>query len=319
MATEYSEQGVVDVRGESLPYEICIVDARSAPQREQDAWRGSPEGNIIVLVPGHGQGVHGPKKLLAAAARLSRTKIAWCVDPIPARGGDHVEGEAIASIVHDRIADAFPATELPVTATLVGWSHGASEALRAADQAPELFPQVLGLCPLGLVEKQPLTLVADFGGEAARILWTGARRRDWVRLKDALRLGLNAAAGLARDLARTRSVRRLVEDIRWAGTQVSGPDFAYPGHVVLLFGREDTVVRWQDALPGCAQPEEIAACLADYGQQAFPLAQRVEMQVIEGAHVAPETDATAVLERGLGLLGQLDPGAKSAGKDKSRG
>ena len=55
MALESDEQGAVDVRGESVRYEIRIVDARSTQQREQDAQRGRPGGNIMVVVPGHGQ------------------------------------------------------------------------------------------------------------------------------------------------------------------------------------------------------------------------------------------------------------------------
>jgi pimeloyl-ACP methyl ester carboxylesterase len=308
MSTQCEEQGVVDVRGESLHYTICTIDARSGQQRERDARRGRPRGNIMVLIPGHGQGVRGPKKLLAATARLSRSNIAWCVDPVPAKGGDHVEGEAIARIVSERVAATFPATDPPLTATLVGWSHGASEALRAANHAPELFPQFLGLCPLGLVKKRPLHLIRDFAGEAARILWSSTRHRDWIRLRDALRLGLNATAGLARDLVRTRSVRRLVEDIRWAGRKVSGREFFYPGDVVLLFGREDTVVRWQDAFPECGQPEEIPTHLAECLEAPFPRARRIQVQVLEGTHIAPETDAATFLQAGLGLLDQLDPG-----------
>ena len=68
MVLETDEQGMVGIQGESVRYEIRIVDARSPQQREQDARRGGPSGNIMVVVPGHGQGVHGPKKLVAAAA-----------------------------------------------------------------------------------------------------------------------------------------------------------------------------------------------------------------------------------------------------------
>jgi hypothetical protein len=304
MALERDEQGVVVVDGEPVRYELHTVDARPARQREQDARGGRPAGNVLVVVPGHGQSAHGPRKLVAAAAQLSRSKIVWCIDPVPARGGDRVEAQAIARVVRDRISTTFPAEDEPTTATLIGWSHGGSEALLAAECDPELFPQFLGLCPTGLVDRRQRELLHSFLLEALRILWVSARRRDWTCLGDALRLGGNAAAGVLRDLWRGRSLRRLFEDIGWAASKVAPGPIGYPGEVVLLFGVQDTVVRWQDAFPGCDWPQEIPAALAAFQAQNFPQARRVEVQVLEGSHIAPETDAATFLQVGLGLLGQ---------------
>ena len=309
MALETIEQGTVEVGGESVRYEIRIVDARSRLQREQDARRGRPVGNLIVVVPGHGQSIYGPKKLAAAAAKLSRSKIAWCVDPVPAKGGDRIEAQAIAQIVRDRIAAAFPAADEPIVATLMGWSHGGAEALRAAGHDPELFPQFLGLCPTGLVERSRRELLVSFGLEATRILWVSVRRRDWTCLRDTLRLGWNAAAGMVRDLWRGKSLRRVVEDIGWAARRVASGPIGYSGEVVLLLGAQDSVVRWTDAFPECELAPDISGSLADYQQVNFPRASRVEVRVIEGAHVAPEVDPPRFLRTGLGLLGQWDEAA----------
>jgi pimeloyl-ACP methyl ester carboxylesterase len=309
MALEWDEQGVVVVDGEPVRYELHMVDSRPARQRGQDAQRGKPDGNVLVVVPGHGQSAHGPKKLVAAAAQLSRSKIVWCIDPVPAKGGDRVEAQAIARVVRDRISTTFPEGDEPTRATLIGWSHGGSEALLAAECDPELFPQFLGLCPTGLVDRRQRELLHSFVLEALRILWSSARRRDWTCLKDALRLGGNAAAGVLRDLWRGRSLRRLFEDIGWAASKVAPGPIGYPGEVVLLFGAQDTVVRWQDAFPDCDRPQEIPAALADFQDQNFPQARRVEVQVLEGAHVAPETDADRFLHAGLSLLEQWDVSA----------
>ena len=314
MPSEFEAKAVVDVNGELIHYAIRMVDARSAQQREQDYLHGGPAGSVMVVVPGHGQGIHGPKKLMAAAARLSRSKIAWCIDPVPARGGDHVEGQAIARIARAKLQATFPAGYARASATLIGWSHGASEALRAAGDAPELFPQFLGLCPLGLVDRRPGQLVGSFLIEASRILWNSIRQRRWTCLSDALRLGLNAGTGLARDLRHSRSARRLVEDIGWAGKKVTGSTFRYPGQVALLFGVQDTVVRWQDVFPECAKPEQIDSTLGTYGREAFPEASDVQVRVIEGTHVAPESNASTYLQTGLGLLGQLDSTAVPLGR-----
>jgi pimeloyl-ACP methyl ester carboxylesterase len=306
MALETDEKGAVDIRGESVRYEMRVVDARSTQQREQDAHRGRPAGNVIVVVPGHGQSIRGPKKLVATAARLSRSKIAWCIDPVPTREGDRTEAEAIARVVRDRISTSFPARDEPAAATLIGWSHGGSEALLAAEHDPDLFPQYLGLCPTGLVDRRELELLYSFTLEALRILWGSARRRDWTCLKDTVRLGWNAATGLVRDLWRARSARRLVEDIGWATKKVAGRPIGYTGEVVLLFGAQDTVVRWHDAFPDCERPQSISRSLAEYQKQNFPHARRLEVQVIEGTHVAPEADAPTFLQTGLSLLEQWD-------------
>ena len=306
MALETCEQGTVDVRGESVRYEIRIVDARTTQQREQDTQRGRPGGNIMVVIPGHGQSIHGPKKLVPTAAQLSKSKIAWCIDPVPARGGDPVEAQAIARVARHRIATAFPAKEEPATATLIGWSHGGSEALLAAEHDPDLFPQYLGLCPAGLVGRHRRELLCSFFLEAARILWASACRRDWTCLKDTLRLGWDVSVGLTRDMRRGRSARRLVEDVGWATSNVASSPLGYTGEVVLLFGAQDTVVRWRDLFPECAQPQDISTSLAAFQKRAFPQAKRVEVRVVEGAHVAPEVDAPTFLQAGLSLLGQWD-------------
>lgn len=309
MALERDEQGVVVVDGEPVRYELHMVDSRPARQRGQDAQRGKPDGNVLVVVPGHGQSAHGPKKLVAAAAQLSRSKIVWCIDPVPARGGDRVEAQAIAGVVRDMISSTFPAGDEPTRATLIGWSHGGGEALLAAECDPVLFPQFLGLCPTGLVDRRRRELLHSFFLEAVRILWASARRRDWTCLQDALRLGLNAAAGVVRDLWRGRSLRRLLEDIGWAARKVSPGPISYPGEVVLLFGAQDTVVRWQDAFPDCEQPQDIPTALTAFQEQNFPQARRVEVQVLAGSHIAPEADAAAFLRTGLGLLEQWDSSA----------
>jgi hypothetical protein len=75
---------------------------------------------------------------------------------------------------------------------------------------------------------------------------------------------------------------------------------------VLLFGAQDTVVRWRDAFPECDRPQDISTSLAKYQKKNFPSARHVEVQIVEGAHVAPEVDAPSFLQTGLGLLEQLD-------------
>jgi hypothetical protein len=302
------ERAEIQVGGETVRYEVYAVDARTPEQQARDAQRGYPEGQVLVVVPGHGQTVLGPRRLVVEAARLSRSKIAWCLDPTPAAGGDLTEAQAIVQIVARRLAAQFPAEEQPdpVQATILGWSHGGGEALRAARRDPALFPHYLGLCPAGLVDRSFAGLVGSFCLEAARIVAADLRRLRWDRLAETLRVGLDCAWGLLLDLARSRSPRRLVDDVLWACVKIPGPAFDYPGHVVLLFGKQDTVIRWQDPFPGCSRPAQLADCLPTYRRENFAKARQVEVRLVEGNHMGPEFDPGAFLRPGLALVGQLE-------------
>jgi hypothetical protein len=251
--------------------------------------------------------------LVTTAALLSRSKIAWCIDPVPTQGGDRTEGRAIAAIVRHRLAAQFPGPGDPVAdpspaarATLIGWSHGGSEALCAASADPLLFPQFLGLTPTGLVARRPPEFLASFLLEALQVVGASLRHQDWAYLGTVWRVGWNLAGGLLHDLVRSRSPRRLLEDVRQAGCAVAGPAFPYPGEVALLFGSRDTAIRWQDHFPSCADPDQIPACLPAYQQAHFPRARRLIVRVIEGDHLAPEARAATFLGPGLALLGQLE-------------
>jgi pimeloyl-ACP methyl ester carboxylesterase len=256
----------------------------------------------MVLVPGHGQTVEGARQLVATLARLGRTGIAWGVDPTPAAGGDLVEAQAIAAIVRRRLATEFPGAA--PRATIVGWSHGGGEALRAARADAALFGRYLGLCPAGMVTRRPLEMVGSFVLEAARIMAGYVRRGRWSYLGETLRVGLDLGQGLILDLVRGRSLRRLVEDVGWACRRVPGPDFDYPGEVILVFGKQDTVIRWRDVFPGCNDVAQLAEHLPTYREENLPRARRVEVLVLEGNHMSPETEAEDFVGPALALLGE---------------
>ena len=112
--------------------------------------------------------------------------------------------------------------------------------------------------------------------------------------------------GIARDCWRTRSLRRAIDDIHWACRKVPGKEYGYGGEVVIIFGRQDTVIRWQDVFTDCEQPDQIPGILPAYKQDNFPQASRLEVRVIEGDHLGPECKAPAFARLVLGLLGQLD-------------
>jgi pimeloyl-ACP methyl ester carboxylesterase len=312
-----AERGAVEVDGQRVAYEWLEVDVRSDQRRQADALAGCLGGEPAVVLPGHGQTVASPAKLTAAAAVLSSASIAWCIDILTPEGGDPVKARALSLIVRERIAALFPPDVQPharlaqsARTTLVGWSHGGAEALRSAAADPVLFPRVAGLCPAGLIERRPLELLTSFLSEVMRIGRTVLVRRSWSGVRDGLRVGFDILRGIALDLIRpstatglrSGSVSRVTGDIRWASRKVPGAGFAYGGEVALVFARDDTVIRWQAVFPACAAPAEIPAHLEDYRRTDFPKVSRLQVAVLEGDHLSPESEAAVYAEAAFGLL-----------------
>jgi hypothetical protein len=307
-----AEWGAVEVDGQRVAYEWLEIDARTEEQRQADAVAGRLAGDPAVVLPGHGQTVASPAKLTAAAAALSGGGVAWCIDITAPAGGDPVKARALSPIVRARIAALFPAaagpeapSEQAARATLIGWSHGGGEALRGAEHDPILFPRVAGLCPTGLVERRRRELLAGFLYEVVHIVWTALLRRDGPGLRDGLRVGFDILRGMARDLVSSRSVRRVLDDIRWASRKVPGPGFGYDGEVALVFARSDTVIRWQAVFPECVIPEEIPAHLDRFRRTDFPMAARLQVAVLQGDHLSPEGAASEYVRMAFRMLGQL--------------
>jgi hypothetical protein len=304
-----AKRGAVEVDGQRVAYEWLEVDVRSDQRRQADARAGCLGGEPAVVLPGHGQTVASPVKLTAAAATLSSGRIAWCIDILTPDGGDPVKARALSPIVRERIAALFPPEVHPKPlqaesprATLIGWSHGGGEALRSAAVDPALFPHVAGLCPAGLIERRPLELLRSFLREVMHIVWTVLVRRGWSGVQDGLRVGLDILRGIALDLIRSGSMSRVTGDIRWASRKVPGPGFAYSGEVVLVFARNDTVIRWQAVLPAAAAQEEIPAHLENYRRTDFPKISRLQVAVLEGDHLSPESEAAVYVQAAYALL-----------------
>jgi hypothetical protein len=300
----------VEVDGQRVEYEWLEVDLRTEEQRQADTVAGRLAGDPAVVLPGHGQTVASPVKLTAAAAALSGGRVAWCIDITPPGGGDPVLARALSPIIRARITALFPASAPPeapseqaARATLIGWSHGGGEALRSAEYDPALFPRVVGLCPAGLIERRPRELLTGFLREVTQIVRAALLRHDGPGLQDGLRVGFDILRGMARDGIRSRSARRVLDDIRWASRKVPGPGFAYGGDVAIIFARNDTVIRWQAVFPACSGPEEIPAHLDDYRRADFPLAARLRVSVLEGDHLSPEHAAAEYARAAFALPG----------------
>ena len=73
-------RGEIEIDGERLGYELVECDVRSDEQRQRGAERGTLAGDLIIILPGHGQTADSALRLIHASAQHSQSKVAWCVD-----------------------------------------------------------------------------------------------------------------------------------------------------------------------------------------------------------------------------------------------
>ena len=105
--------------------------------------------------------------------------------------------------------------------------------------------------------------------------------------------------GVAKDIVSTRSLARAWEDLYDAARQVCGAHYEYRGDVLLVFAKNDTVIRWRDAFPGCKYPEDVQIMLPEYKQKYFPQVRNLNIEILPGNHLAPEADAERYVQTAL--------------------
>ncbi|MBC8264346.1 MAG: hypothetical protein H8E47_09515 [Anaerolineales bacterium] len=304
------ERGEVGIAGETVGYTLYEVDARPESQRIANAKDNTLDGNLNVYIPGHGQTVTAAKNLIARIIALSSSKVLWAIDIDPPRDGDPARAEALIKIIRKKANEALFGVERQEAAeppsfrvTVFGWSHGGAEAMRAAAKAPALFQQVVGLCPAGLAKRSPSEIAWSFVLECWRIFWDAWPRFDRTIVR-VLAMGYDVLAGVFRGLLRSKSWRRVINDIRWASGKVTGQYYEYDGMVVILFAENDGVIRWRDAFPACQHPGDIGPFLEEYQKRDFPMVRGLQVRVLEGSHVAPETRAPLYVRTAFDLLDQ---------------
>jgi len=305
-----TERGEAEVDGQTIGYTLYEVDARPESQRIANARDKALDGNLNVYVPGHGQTVTAAKNLIATIVALSSSKVLWAIDIDPPRGGDAARADALIKIIRKKASqDLFggegqEAAEPPsFRVTIFGWSHGGAEAMRAAEKAPALFQQVIGLCPAGLTKRSPYEFAWSFVLECWRIFWDALPRLD-RSIARALAMGYDVLAGLFCDLLRSKSLQRVINDIRWASGKVTGQHYEYDGMVVILFGENDGVIRWRDVFTACQHPGNIGQFVEEYKKRDFPIVRGLQVRVLEGNHIAPETRAPLYVRAAFDLLDQ---------------
>jgi len=307
-ATPQPRRAEIEIDGERLGYALVECDVRSGEQRQRDAARGALAGDLIIIIPGHGQTADSALRLIHQSAQHSKSRVAWCVDIDPPVGGDPVKARAMPLIVQRHLpallAAGAPAAGAAQQVTLFGWSHGGAEALRTAEAAPQLIPHVVGLCPAGLIQRSVFELLFSFLVESIHLVLVALKRGDPAYLRSVLSIGANIVQGVYGDVRRTHSLSRAWRDICWTARKASGPHTSYTGTVGILFGAQDRVIRWRDVFPGCRDTGEIGQWLPQLQAADFPCVTELQVEALPGNHLSPETDAIFCLTA-LRLAGQL--------------
>ena len=109
-------------------------------------------------------------------------------------------------------------------------------------------------------------------------------------------------ASAAHDLVRGGSFRGVLDEMKSASRKVVGKSYEYDGHVVLLFGEDDTVIRWRDLFPACEDSSQVEQFLAEYRRNNFPGVRVLRVSILDGDHAAPELQAPLYVRTAFGLL-----------------
>ena len=160
----------------------------------------------------------------------------------------------------------------------------------------------MALCPAGLVERQLGEFVAAFLWEYTTAVWEALTRRDGS-LSRVAAVAWNALGGVAQDVFRSRSVGRMIDDLRWSTRKVVGPGYSYDGAVAIRFGERDDVIRWEQVFPDCAEPGQLYQHIDAYKRTSFPHVSGFGVAILEGDHMAPEILASEYVRTAYGILG----------------
>lgn len=269
--------------------------------------------NVInVYIPGHGQRATTAQQLLTSITQMNPYQLTWSIDIDPAPGGSLNKARALVKIIEQKISKHYPSDgKDSIKIRLIGWSQGGSEAMLAAALAPQRIPSIACLCSTGLVQRSVTNLVSEFAIECTRILTDATLHRN-VSLSGAVRFGGDIILGIVNDVLSTRSVTCAWEDLRDATRQICGANYDYCGDVLLIFAENDTVIRWEDAFPGCRCPEDVHFMLPEYQRKYFPQVRNLKVEILPGNHFAPEADAERYIQ--TALMG-IDPIARPLSAD----
>jgi len=205
----------------------------------------------------------------------------------------------------------------------MGWSHGGGLARRLAHAHPGVTTDLAQMCSLGFENWGnrtcigPACLLSNFTSEVGCIS-LGIFRGEAGRIFDA---GTGISKGMFGDTFRScgscfsgnfhclKPIRGYY-DLQDATYILEDSDFPVPHleHIVVLFGRYDSVCEWRNA--GLCNPdklteEEIEAFGMRYFPGAVAAGAKLTVKVMPGNHLSPSVYAEEYVETVLKGTGQL--------------
>ena len=257
----------------------------------QDVAGTGQERRILIFFPGHGQRVQDDNALIRKLSRLSGFDEVWALDLNPLASGDPMKAKAVPLIVRKHLGK-----ETPFRLTLMGWSHGATEALLTAQDDPDRVEKVIAMCPAGFLDFSLHRVIAGFSAECGLIFLRSFRTG---KIGDVLKLGLSITLGGIKDFKKSGSVKTFLNDIRWAGRRVVGKDYLYNGNVTIILGRKDSLMRPKLILRNFKRKQTGEYIDPDFKQKCFPQAQQLMVFVTNNDHAGPVTNPEEFLRLGL--------------------
>lgn len=247
---------------------------------------------MLIFFPGQGQMVQDDNPLTRELADLVQFDQVWGLDLNPLEAGDVLKARAIRPIVENCLGTG----EL-FRLTLIGWSHGAAEALLAAEQEPAIVDKVIAICPSGFLDISLHRIISGFALECVFIFF---RALPTGKLQHVLKLGLSISLGMVKDLIKSSSLKTFLQDIRWAGRRVVGEDYTFSGKVTIILGRRDSLMQPKRILPDYANEETGQYVNPVFKQKYFPRAQELRVFVTDNDHAGPVINPDEFIRLGLG-------------------
>lgn len=291
----------IELDGEIIGYHIWEVDLRTQKQNGRSKQQKSLDGPLNIFLPGHGLMADSAKNLIHNIAAKSSSKIVWSIDVDPNNQGDEGKAGVVLKVIQNKYPELINLhTKIDHGIIVYGWSHGGSEALLLGELDSNIIKGVVCLTPTGLVDRNPYALVGDFIFEGLEIFGTRLiKKRNTV--KRVLEIGANIVEGIWRNLITLKSIRKVIMDLFNSSKKVSGVNYRYEGNLIILFSVNDSVVKWRDCFPGITLPLDNKS-IREFQKQNFPFIKNLDICVIAGDHISPETEPNEFIDRSMIFL-----------------
>jgi pimeloyl-ACP methyl ester carboxylesterase len=335
----------IGFNGEEIRGFLLCIDARTGPEKQADAKRGSPAGPVLVFFHGHAQrpdDAYGFTSRLALLSRSGLVVVPVCDTPFgadPVFHGDSGKDIVLMEMVRYAlalqgfaVAGFMQQTGTPVTVNGVpvssptssdgtvlvptGWSHGGILARRFAHAHPGSVRSLGQVCPAGYERWSAWGLTGRFSCECLRI----AAKMGNGHAGQTFSSAWGFTKGLAGDFFRSvpgavidlkpSKLGRIFKDIRDCSAYADSSFFmaAHLHRIAVIFGADDSCmdIRRLLGVEGTDRlHEEDSLRFARTFFADVPDPGRFSLRVLPGTHLAPAIHSELYARTLLEDLGEL--------------